>query len=133
MTRRGDTIHRLPLRADASPAPDQRQISEKILGCCECVGKLLKQAHPTCCDGGYRRCSGPAAPRHKRPPLHVPLAALHRDLFCEANPIPVKWAVHALGLIDTGIRLPMTWLSAARRPLVRAAMEEAGLSVTATD
>ena len=32
---------------------------------------------------------------------------LHRDLFVESNPIPVKWAMHQMGLIDTGIRLPL--------------------------
>ena len=59
--------------------------------------------------------------------LDAPLAALHRDLFCEANPIPVKWAAHAMGLVGDGIRLPLTWLSAACEPKVRAAVEQAGL------
>ncbi|MEH6823260.1 MAG: 4-hydroxy-tetrahydrodipicolinate synthase [Motiliproteus sp.] len=36
---------------------------------------------------------------------------LHRDLFVESSPIPVKWAMHEMGLIDTGIRLPLTPLS----------------------
>ncbi|MBI5617208.1 MAG: 4-hydroxy-tetrahydrodipicolinate synthase [Gammaproteobacteria bacterium] len=61
--------------------------------------------------------------------LDAPLAALHRDLFCEANPIPVKWAAHAMGLIGEGIRLPLTWLSAACEPKVRAAVEQAGLKL----
>src|SRR5690606_39032604 len=39
------------------------------------------------------------------------LTALHRDLFCEANPIPVKWAVARMGLIGDGLRLPLTQLS----------------------
>jgi 4-hydroxy-tetrahydrodipicolinate synthase len=59
--------------------------------------------------------------------IDAPLAALHRDLFCESNPIPVKWGVHAMGLIGTGIRLPLTWLSNAGEPKVRAAMREAGI------
>ncbi len=59
--------------------------------------------------------------------IDAPLAALHRDLFCESNPIPVKWGVHAMGLIGTGIRLPLTWLSKAGEPKVRAAMREAGI------
>ncbi len=61
--------------------------------------------------------------------LDVPLAALHRDLFCESNPIPVKWGVHAMGLIDAGIRLPLTWLSAAAEPKVRAALQAAGIKI----
>ncbi len=59
--------------------------------------------------------------------LDTPLAALHRDLFCESNPIPVKWGVHAMGLAGTGIRLPLTWLSSAGETRVRAAMREAGI------
>jgi 4-hydroxy-tetrahydrodipicolinate synthase len=59
--------------------------------------------------------------------IDAPLALLHRDLFCESNPIPVKWAVHAMGLIDNGIRLPLTWLSAAAEPTVRAALSAAGI------
>jgi 4-hydroxy-tetrahydrodipicolinate synthase len=61
--------------------------------------------------------------------IDAPLALLHRDLFCESNPIPVKWAVHAMGLMDNGIRLPLTWLSPAAEPKVRAALSAAGISL----
>ena len=61
--------------------------------------------------------------------LDAPLAALHRDLFCESNPIPVKWGLHAMGLIGTGIRLPLTWLSSASESKMRAAMREAGITL----
>ena len=56
------------------------------------------------------------------------LQPLHRDLFVEANPIPVKWAVERMGLINAGIRLPLTWLSAQYQPLVREAMRHAGIA-----
>ena len=59
------------------------------------------------------------------------LHPLHRDLFVEANPIPVKWAVERMGLMDAGIRLPLTWLSADRQPLVREAMRHAGIACRA--
>ena len=59
--------------------------------------------------------------------LDAPLAALHRDLFIEANPIPTKWALARMGLIGEGIRLPLTPLSAASQPIVLAAMRGAGL------
>jgi 4-hydroxy-tetrahydrodipicolinate synthase len=39
------------------------------------------------------------------------VANLHNNLFCESNPIPVKWALHEMGLIGTGIRLPLTPLA----------------------
>ena len=55
------------------------------------------------------------------------LQPLHRDLFVEANPIPVKWAVERMGLMDAGIRLPLTWLSAERQPAVREALRHAGI------
>jgi 4-hydroxy-tetrahydrodipicolinate synthase len=55
------------------------------------------------------------------------LVALHRDLFVESNPIPVKWALARLGLIPAGLRLPLTPLSAAAQPVVEAAMRPAGL------
>ncbi len=59
--------------------------------------------------------------------LDALLQPLHRDLFVEASPIPVKWAVHGLGLLDAGIRLPLTWLSEPYWPLIRAAMRHAHL------
>ncbi|MEH6517373.1 MAG: 4-hydroxy-tetrahydrodipicolinate synthase [Halioglobus sp.] len=55
------------------------------------------------------------------------LAALNEALFLEANPIPVKWAMQQRGLIEAGIRLPMTELAPAYFAPVLAAMEKAGL------
>ncbi|HEX5635790.1 MAG TPA: dihydrodipicolinate synthase family protein, partial [Gammaproteobacteria bacterium] len=43
------------------------------------------------------------------------------------NPIPVKWALHEMGLIPAGIRLPLTVLSARYHDEVRAAMKQAGV------
>ena len=57
--------------------------------------------------------------------LDEPLTALHRALFLEANPIPVKWALTHAGIIGSGIRLPLTELSAIHRPAVFAALREA--------
>ncbi len=61
--------------------------------------------------------------------LDVTLAPLHGALFVEANPIPVKWAVHRLGLVGPALRLPLTPLSAAHRANVEAAMVAAGLAL----
>jgi len=55
------------------------------------------------------------------------LLGLHKHLFVEANPIPVKWADAQLGLIEGGIRLPLTPLSAQFQETVREAMREAGV------
>ena len=59
--------------------------------------------------------------------LDAPLAGLHDALFVESNPIPAKWALHRMNRIDEGIRLPLTWLSAAHRSQVATAMQQAGL------
>lgn len=52
---------------------------------------------------------------------------MHHALFLESNPIPVKWALHEMGLIGTGIRLPLTPLSEPMREPLRAAMRQAGI------
>ncbi|HWQ40187.1 MAG TPA: 4-hydroxy-tetrahydrodipicolinate synthase [Burkholderiales bacterium] len=62
--------------------------------------------------------------------LNNRLLGLHRHLFVEANPIPVKWVLHQMGLIDGGIRLPLTPLSSSFHDLLRAAMDQAGISVS---
>ena len=59
------------------------------------------------------------------------LLGLHRHLFCEANPIPVKWVVQQMGMIKGGIRLPLTPLSTGYHDLVRDAMRQAGITVGA--
>jgi 4-hydroxy-tetrahydrodipicolinate synthase len=59
--------------------------------------------------------------------LDAPITALHSDLFLEPNPIPTKWALVQMGLIQSGIRLPLTELSAQYRPAVLAALSTAGV------
>ena len=58
--------------------------------------------------------------------LDTRLSGLHRELFVEANPIPVKWVLAQMGLIASGIRLPLTPLSAQYQAGVRAAARAAG-------
>jgi 4-hydroxy-tetrahydrodipicolinate synthase len=54
------------------------------------------------------------------------LLGLHRNLFVEANPIPVKWALHRMGRIAEGIRLPLTPLAPQYHETVTAALRGAG-------
>ncbi|MBI1422824.1 MAG: 4-hydroxy-tetrahydrodipicolinate synthase [Gammaproteobacteria bacterium] len=68
-----------------------------------------------------------AGERDKAAAINERLMALHRDLFVEANPIPVKWALHAMGMIGTGIRLPLTVLSSQFQPVVRDALQKANV------
>jgi 4-hydroxy-tetrahydrodipicolinate synthase len=53
------------------------------------------------------------------------LLALHSKLFVESNPIPVKWALHEMGLIPDGIRLPLTQLDARYHDVIRDAIKKA--------
>lgn len=57
--------------------------------------------------------------------LDQKLLALHKNLFIQSNPIPVKWAVAQLELIPKGIRLPLTWLTEDCWPIVLDAMRQA--------
>ena len=60
--------------------------------------------------------------REQAEAIDARLAALHKALFVESNPIPVKWAVHQLGLMGPAIRLPLTPLSEQHHETVRQAM-----------
>ena len=59
--------------------------------------------------------------------LDEPLRGLHSSLFLEANPIPVKWALMAMGKMEGGIRLPLTPLSTEYQAPVREALQRAGV------
>jgi 4-hydroxy-tetrahydrodipicolinate synthase len=58
--------------------------------------------------------------------IHLKLLALHRQLFVEANPIPVKWALARMGLAGPALRLPLVPLSDAHHAPLEAALREAG-------
>ena len=62
--------------------------------------------------------------------INMRLLGLHQKLFVEANPIPVKWALQQMGLVEGGLRLPMTPLSERFHETVREAMHEAGITPT---
>ncbi|MWV11304.1 4-hydroxy-tetrahydrodipicolinate synthase [Pseudomonas sp. R-28-1W-6] len=57
------------------------------------------------------------------------LMPLHKNLFIESNPIPVKWALHEMGMLQEGIRLPLTWLSARCHEPLRQALRQSGVLV----
>jgi 4-hydroxy-tetrahydrodipicolinate synthase len=57
------------------------------------------------------------------------LTGLHKNLFIQANPIPVKWAMTEMGLMAQGIRLPLTWLTEDCFETVRQAMRQAEIRV----
>jgi 4-hydroxy-tetrahydrodipicolinate synthase len=61
--------------------------------------------------------------------LHEKLMPLNKTLFIESNPIPVKWALHEMGMMPDGIRLPLTWLSEACHEPLRQALRQSGVLV----
>jgi len=59
--------------------------------------------------------------------IQFKLMPMHKHLFVEANPIPVKWAMARMGLCGGTLRLPMTELSKSQQPVVEAALRASGL------
>ncbi|MDO5626397.1 MAG: dihydrodipicolinate synthase family protein, partial [Pseudomonadota bacterium] len=68
-----------------------------------------------------------AGDRTKAMEIQFKLMPVHKQLFIEANPIPVKWAMSHMGLVGPTLRLPMTELSPASQPVVAQALQSAGL------
>lgn len=77
------------------------------------------------CDAAVR------AKRAEAERIDASLEPLHRTLFCESNPIPVKWALLKMGLIGPGIRLPLTPLAPEYHAAVLEAMSAADVRVAA--
>jgi 4-hydroxy-tetrahydrodipicolinate synthase len=59
--------------------------------------------------------------------INSKLDTLHDNLFIESNPIPVKWALHRIGLIKKGIRLPLTWLDEKYENILEKSLYNAGI------
>ena len=59
--------------------------------------------------------------------INSKLDILHDNLFTESNPIPVKWALHRMGLIKRGIRLPLTWLDGKYENILEESLYNAGI------
>ncbi|MDC0089435.1 4-hydroxy-tetrahydrodipicolinate synthase [Gammaproteobacteria bacterium] len=59
--------------------------------------------------------------------INSKLDVLHDNLFTESNPIPVKWALHRMGLIKKGIRLPLTWLDNKYENILEESLYNAGI------
>lgn len=108
---------------------------------------LLSGEDPTACDfmlaggDGVISVTANVAPERMRALCDVAVAGrrdeaeridatlqpLHKALFLESNPIPVKWAVEQMGLAGAGIRLPLTPLSSEHHDAVRAGMDSVGV------
>ncbi len=68
-----------------------------------------------------------AGNREEAEQLNNSIAILHQILFCESNPIPVKWALSDMGMFGTGIRLPLTVLAESYQPQIHQALIDSGI------
>jgi 4-hydroxy-tetrahydrodipicolinate synthase len=89
------------------------------------TGNVAASAMKQLCD------TATARKRAEAEKIDARLQPLHRDLFCESNPIPVKWALEQMGLIGPGIRLPLTPLAPRFHGAVLDAMAAASVQVAA--
>jgi 4-hydroxy-tetrahydrodipicolinate synthase len=79
----------------------------------------------------HELCMAAIAGDHKTAmAIQFKLMPVHKHLFVEANPIPVKWAAARLGLCGGALRLPLTELTEASMPVVESALRDAGLLLT---
>ena len=105
----GDDITALAADADGRPRRD--------------LGHRQRRADA---DGADVRGGARGRRRARRARATTGCCALHRKLFVEANPIPVKWALAEMGLIQNELRLPLVPLSPQYHETVRAALRDAG-------
>ena len=77
---------------------------------------------------GLEQAAALAGQRAEAEPIDQTLRALHRDVFVESSPIPVKWALHEMGMIPPGLRLPLTPLAAPFHETVRDALRQLGVT-----
>jgi 4-hydroxy-tetrahydrodipicolinate synthase len=116
--------------------PDFKLLSGDDETCCEFMlqgGDGVISVTANVAASGMRQLCD-AARAHRRDvaeAIDARLQPLHKKLFCESNPIPVKWAMQRMGLIGPGIRLPLTPLAPQYHATVLEAMAAASISVAA--
>lgn len=115
-----DILERCGERLDVFCGEDARNLALMLAGAKGCISVTANVAprlmHEMC-------AAALAGDRAEAERIDARLAALHKALFVETNPIPVKWALQQMGLIGPGIRLPMTPLSEQHHETVRQALK----------
>ena len=123
MARGEDLVKRCGDRLDVYSGDDGTTLELMKLGGKGCISVTANVAprdmHEMC-------AAALAGESDKAAKLNDKLMPLHQKLFLESNPIPVKWALHEMGLIPAGIRLPLTPLSDTHHDTLRQAMKSAG-------
>ncbi|HHH35487.1 MAG TPA: 4-hydroxy-tetrahydrodipicolinate synthase [Gammaproteobacteria bacterium] len=123
LQRTREIVERCEGRLDFYSGDDASALESMLLG-----GKGVISVTANLMPGEmHRMCAAALAGRvDEARALNEQLLPLHRHLYVEANPIPVKWALHEMGLIGPGIRLPLTVLSEGCRDTVRQALRDSG-------
>jgi len=119
-----DLVMRAPKDFALYTGDDMSTLAFLLLGGHGCISVTANVAPRAMHDMCAAAIAGDVA---KARQINQTLFGLHKHLFCEANPIPVKWAVSAMGLIGPTMRLPMTPLDASNHERLRAAMQMAGV------
>lgn len=94
-------------------------------GCISVTANVAPKKMRALCDAAR------AGRREEAKRLDAELLGLHRSLFLESNPIPVKWAMTQMGYTGPGIRLPLVSLASQYHADVRRAMADAGVDIAA--
>jgi 4-hydroxy-tetrahydrodipicolinate synthase len=124
MDRGAELINRAPTGFSVYSGEDSTACALMLLGGKGCISVVANVAPRLVSDMCAAALAGDLARARE---LNFRMSGLSRQLFCETNPIPVKWACQQLGLTEGGIRLPLTPLSPECHERVRAAMRQAGL------
>ena len=121
-----DLVKRLPRNFAIYSGEDSTALALILLGghgvisvTANVAPKLMRQMCAAALVGDVKRARD----------INLRLLALHQRLFVEANPIPVKWALAEMGLIEHGLRLPLSPLSEKFHQAVREALHEAGIAL----
>ena len=121
-----DLLQRVPVDFCVYSGDDASSLALLLLGCHGVISVTANVAPRLMHEMCAAAFEGDLATARK---INNKLLKLHVDLFVEANPIPVKWAVSQMGLIGPGIRLPLTPLSNSFHQLVKEAMLQAEVLV----
>lgn len=127
INRAHDMIHQCENRMDLYSGDDATSLEFILAGgrgvMSVTANVAPREMHEMCCAALENNISDATLLQEK-------LIGLHKTLFVESNPIPVKWALQEMGKIAGGIRLPLTTLSGTHHSLLREAMHQAGIVTT---
>jgi 4-hydroxy-tetrahydrodipicolinate synthase len=124
MARGADLLHRAPAHWAVYSGEDVTTLALMMLGAHGTISVTANLAPKLM----HEMCAAALAGNHtKAIDINNRLLSLHNNLFLEGSPIPTKWALYDLGLIDCGIRLPLTPLDPKYHAVIRQSLADAGI------